>query len=117
MEGGSEEEMKITLEPTEEFFRTDDGFPVRAWKGNTDKGRPIIAFIAAISSQDGFDHSELERELKTIPGPNVSKTAVRDQWIEFARFWYGPERFLESKDAALKWADLLLSTLTLSNNQ
>jgi hypothetical protein len=44
-------------------------------------------------------------------------TLVDDQWMEFARFWYGPDRFLESKDAALRWADLLLCTLTLSNNQ
>jgi hypothetical protein len=70
--------MKITLEPTEEFFRTDDGFPVRAWRGTTDKGTPVIAFIAAISAPEGRDHSELEAELKTIPGPNISKKAVRD---------------------------------------
>jgi hypothetical protein len=61
----------------QKVFRTDEGFPVRAWKGQTDKGTPVIAFVAAISSPDGYDHSELERELKTIPGPNVSQTEVR----------------------------------------
>jgi hypothetical protein len=68
--------LKITLGPTEEFFRTDEGFPVRAWKGTTDQGTPIIAFIAGISAQDGFDYSKLEAELKSIPGPNVSQTKI-----------------------------------------
>ena len=44
-------------------------------------------------------------------------TLVDDQWIEFARFWYGSERFIESKEEALKWAGLLLTTLALSNNE
>jgi hypothetical protein len=30
-------ELRLSLEPTEEFFRTDDGYPVRAWTGTTDK--------------------------------------------------------------------------------
>src|SRR5258706_83264 len=43
----------------------------------SDKGTPVIVFIAAVCSPDGYDHSELEVELKTIPGPNVSQTEVR----------------------------------------
>jgi hypothetical protein len=42
-------------------------------------------------------------------------TLIDDQWIEFARFWYGRERFLENKEEAIRWADLLLGVLALSS--
>ena len=29
-------------------------------------------------------------------------TLVDDQWIEFARVWYGPERFVEDKEEAIR---------------
>ena len=68
--------LKITLEPTEEFFRTKDGSPIRAWKGTTHQGTPILAFIAAICVEEGFNHAQLEAELKSIPGPNVSQIKI-----------------------------------------
>lgn len=61
--------MKLTLIPTEQFFRTDEGIPVRAWIGETDTGTACIAFIAAIASPCGHDQSQLARELREIPGP------------------------------------------------
>jgi hypothetical protein len=44
-------------------------------------------------------------------------TLVDDQWIEFARIWYGPERLVEDKETALQWADLVCSALALSADQ
>jgi hypothetical protein len=64
--------MKLIIEPTPEFFLTDDGFPVRAWKGETGKGVRVVAFIAAVGIEPGGTFSalaELEAELQTIPGP------------------------------------------------
>jgi hypothetical protein len=63
--------LKLTLEPTTKFFRTDDGYPVRAWIGSTSGGCKVVAFISAISAAEGQDHSELARELEAIPGPNA----------------------------------------------
>jgi hypothetical protein len=40
--------MRLTLEPTEEFFMAGEVM-VRAWKGTDDKGKPVVAFIAAVS--------------------------------------------------------------------
>jgi hypothetical protein len=68
--------VKLTIEPTADFFVTDEGYPVRAWRGTTDRGTRVIAFISAICSDDG-DQSELERELQAIPGPNVAMVDVR----------------------------------------
>jgi len=72
--------VKITLEPTAEFFRTDEGFPVRAWIGTTDQGTRITAFIAAIASRADDDQAQLQAELEEIPGPG-SPFVV--EWEEF----------------------------------
>ena len=45
--------------------------------------------ITAITKHEGFKvkvHSDLRNCVQIL-------TLVDDQWIEFARFWYGPERF------------------------
>ncbi len=68
--------MKITIEPTEQFFHTDEGYPVRAWTGSTDLGTNIIAFISAIAVRDDQDASQLEAELKEIPGPVTPDAAT-----------------------------------------
>jgi hypothetical protein len=72
--------MKLTLEPTPEFFCTDEGIPVRAWTGSTEEGTLVIAFIAAIcvpESASEEHHERFRRELVTIPGPNMTGVAVR----------------------------------------
>ncbi len=74
--------MKMTLEPTPEFFLTDDGFPVRCWVGHTDAGTPVIAFISAIAVPDGAgeeQHAALRRELVSIPGPMSPHPWVRPE--------------------------------------
>jgi hypothetical protein len=45
--------LQLTLEPTEHFVKTDEGIPVRAWTGHTNRGTPVTAFIAALSVPDG----------------------------------------------------------------
>ena len=77
--GFEDRAMKLTVEPTEEFFRTDEGVPVRAWKGQTDAGTPVIAFIAAIAAPDGVDQADLARELREIPGPNIGHVAIHGE--------------------------------------
>ena len=69
--------MKLILEHTEQFFTTDDGFPVRAWTGTTGRGTRVIAFIAAICAPADEPQDELERELHEIPGPATSGAAER----------------------------------------
>lgn len=70
--------MKLTLEPTERFFRTDEGIPVRAWTGETEQGTKVVAFIAALAVPEGEDQSQFERELHEIPGPNIGRVALRE---------------------------------------
>lgn len=65
--------MKITLEPTAEFFVTDEGYPVRAWTGATDRGTRVVAFVAAICAPGDQDQSQLEGELREIPGPMMPR--------------------------------------------
>ena len=79
--------MIITLQPTEEFFLTDDGVPMRAWKGLTGKGVPIIAFISAICADearaDAAAVDQLRLELHSIPGPHtVTRFEVRPEMNE-----------------------------------
>jgi hypothetical protein len=69
--------VKITLEPTEESFRSDEGFPVRVWRGHTCTGIAVIAFIAAVTVPEDTDREAFERELRSIPGPNTAAVAMR----------------------------------------
>ena len=41
--------MRITLEPTEHMFHTDESLLVRAWKGTDETGAHVVAFITAIA--------------------------------------------------------------------
>lgn len=68
--------MKMTIEPTAEFFHTEEGSVLRAWHGTTDSGVPVIAFVGAIAAPADADQSELERELNAVPGPNVSRVPL-----------------------------------------
>jgi hypothetical protein len=62
--------MKITIEPTAEFFRTDEGWPVRAWRGFTEGGEPVVAFVAAVTPSTDAGNAELAEGLSEIPGPD-----------------------------------------------
>jgi hypothetical protein len=64
--------MKITIEPTAEFFRTDEGWPVRAWRGLTEGGEPVVAFVAAVTATSAAGSAELHSALQEIPGPDPS---------------------------------------------
>lgn len=61
--------MKITIWPTEHFFKTDEGWSVRAWKGWDQHGNSIIAFVAAVSYNADADLGEVQNVLIPIPGP------------------------------------------------
>jgi hypothetical protein len=57
--------MKITLEPTGEL-QTVNGAPVRVWKGETDTGVPLTAYIAIVQVHKDHDNSEFERALREV---------------------------------------------------
>jgi hypothetical protein len=67
--------LQLTLEPTEHFFNTDEGIPVRSWTGHTNSGTPVTAFIAALSAPDGRGE-ELPEQLHKIPGPQIGQVRI-----------------------------------------
>ena len=44
--------MKITIEPTEQFFMAGDVM-VRAWRGVSDSGERVIALVSAVQIENG----------------------------------------------------------------
>lgn len=72
--------MKIILEKTEEIVPVE-GVPTRLWKGKTNGGVEIVAFIARIGVSRLSDSAQLERELietthrETEGSPMVEATA------------------------------------------
>jgi hypothetical protein len=60
--------MKLTLEPTDKT-QSVDGVPHRVWKGETEKGVPVLAYIRAVSPQthDEAVNAEFARELQLLP--------------------------------------------------
>ena len=69
--------LAITILPTEHFFRTDEGIPVRLWTGRTNGGLAVHAFVAAVTPAEPGDYADLERELAEIPGPQISRTEIK----------------------------------------
>ena len=60
--------MKLTLEPTDKM-QTFDGAPCRIWKGQTESGVEVVAFVRCIQPQT-HDESKLavfDKELKALP--------------------------------------------------
>jgi len=60
--------MKITIEPTGEF-QTVNGAPARVWKGKTESGAEIMAFVATIAlhkSATREQHAEFEKALRAV---------------------------------------------------
>lgn len=62
--------MRLTLEPTDKI-QSVDGVPHRVWKGETEKGVPVLAYIRAVSPQthDEAANAEFARELQELPKP------------------------------------------------
>jgi hypothetical protein len=69
--------LQITLEPTDHFFKTDEGIPVRAWTGHTNRGTPVTVFVAAIAAQEGYG-AELADQLVEIPGPQIGQVEMKE---------------------------------------
>jgi hypothetical protein len=62
--------MKLTLEPTDRM-QTFDGAPTRVWKGVTESGVEVLAFIRCVRPQT-HDEAKLavfDRELSSLPQP------------------------------------------------
>lgn len=57
--------MKIELEPTGRFA-TVNGAQARIWKGKTDKGVELEAFICFLKVHRDADNSEFEKELREV---------------------------------------------------
>lgn len=73
--------MKLTLESTDllvEFQRGDKSLPVRVWKGTTEAGVPVAAFIASVSPQthDPAMHAQFEAELRDITDDSTIERRV-----------------------------------------
>lgn len=60
--------MKIILEPTDRI-ETFEGAPCRIWKGQSESGVEVIAFVRCISPQthDEEKLAQFDRELKSLP--------------------------------------------------
>ncbi len=65
--------MKIMIESTD-VITTIDGVPVRLWRGQTESGIAVRAFIHRIQPADMSDHEEFERELKAQADPRELRT-------------------------------------------
>ena len=68
--------MKLILEPTGQFVRTEE-LPLhpdgksraRVWRGVTGSGLPVVVFIASVRVDSTLDSGELEQELRECPAP------------------------------------------------
>jgi hypothetical protein len=68
--------VKITIAPTEEYFRTEEGFLVRLWHGTVDNGSSVMAYIAAIALSPEGAALAKEEAMVPIPGPEAMITEV-----------------------------------------
>jgi hypothetical protein len=63
--------LKITIFPTEEYFRTEEGFLVRLWHGTMDNGSVVMAYMAAIALAPAGAALAREEAMVPIPGPEA----------------------------------------------
>ena len=68
--------VKITIFPTEEYFRTEEGFLVRLWHGTMDNGSAVMAYMAAIAISPAGAAVAREEAMVPIPGPEALITEV-----------------------------------------
>ncbi len=64
--------MKLEIEPTKDWIRTEEGTLCRVWR-TADRG--VLVFVAAVAVPDGQDVTEFERELCEVmaAGPHAPK--------------------------------------------
>jgi hypothetical protein len=62
--------VRLTLEPTEEFYTTEDGMMLRAWTGVNDRNEGVVAFIAVVATREHADHAP--DGLLSIPPPTAA---------------------------------------------
>jgi hypothetical protein len=68
--------MKLTIEPTEDFFVADDVM-VRMWTGTDDNGTPVVALVAAVAVNDGSPRATTTGRLSSPSWlPSRSMTAA-----------------------------------------
>jgi len=74
--------MKVTLHSTETIVQLDtaDGrsMPARLWRGETDKGVEVIAFVTRIAAAIDADLVEFDKELQRHDPPPDHAA----QWVE-----------------------------------
>jgi hypothetical protein len=75
--------VKITIFPTDEYFRTEEGFLVRLWHGTMENGSSVMAYMAAIALAPAGAAIAREEAMVPIPGPEAVITEV---------FWYKDDR-------------------------
>ena len=74
--------MKLTLEPTE-LVQIVDGVPHRVWKGTSDAGTPVEAWVRCVQPQT-HDEAQLvafDRELMALPAPRRQPFGVDLRFI------------------------------------
>lgn len=63
--------MKITLEPTDSIMNLSPTISARVWRGETESGIPLVAYIAVVSPTIGHDDprmQEFDTELRRVAG-------------------------------------------------
>ena len=74
--------MKLTLEPTNRL-QTVDGVPCRVWRGVTDAGTPVEAWVRCVQAQT-HDEAQLavfDRELVALPAARRESMGVDLRFI------------------------------------
>lgn len=64
--------MKMTIESTAEFAEVN-GTRCRVWKGYSEAGAPVIAFVRSVAVPNGVDGREFERDLRVIDPPEIRR--------------------------------------------
>jgi hypothetical protein len=73
--------LQLTFEPTEPFFKTDEGISVRAWTDWTNRGTAVTAFIAALCAPEGHS-ADLVEQLCETPGPQPGQVELKEEDCE-----------------------------------
>jgi hypothetical protein len=70
--------MKITIESTTKMVQLN-GVPARVWRGETESGIPVHAFVTRIAVSGDQDQSQFQRELQehAAPSPEIQSIPLR----------------------------------------
>lgn len=76
--------MKMTLESTAVTLAFE-GTPVRVWEGTSEKGVPVVAYIALVMpvQGEGIDHAEFDASLESHKPPSPVAIAAVGQALAF----------------------------------